>query len=808
MTNPLLLFALVVLLLGRANADGLFGTESRVRPSRTYDVLHYKLELQLNEQEKKVIGRTTITLTPLKSSLDSVVLHAVALDVGSVVTSVARPLRFRTTDSSLSVYLDPPRSFSDTVVLTIDYTAVPKQGLYFMQPDSTNPRRPNQMWTQGEDINNRHWFPCWDFPNDKATSEVIATVKDSWTLLSNGRLVGVKHNRAQKTKTFHWVQSKPHASYLIMLAAGEYEIVRERVGNIPIEYYLYKNRVDDGKRSLSATPQAMAYLEKVTGVPYPWDKFAQIYITDFMWGGMENTSAVTLNESYLIDKRGLLDFTSDDVVPHELAHQWFGDLVTCRDWTELWLNEGFANYFEVLFKRNRHGDDEAQLDLMQQAASVLGTERHQGRKPVVSANSFTANLYNKGAWVLYMLHTLVGDAEFHRAIKYYLDRNAFTSVSTHDFRKAVEEATGQNLDWFFEQWLYKAGHPELTVAQQWNDSTNTLLLTIRQTQEMDSLTGVFIIPMDIECTTSAGKTLQHVVLDRREQSVTIPLSERPKMVIVDKGMKVLKTLKFEKSKEEWVYQLLHAEDVADRMQAAKELKAFPDDTTVYEALKHAALTDRFWAVRREATIYLGTMQNEGVKEAMFTIARDAKSSVRNAAVVALERFPTADVSEFVQHLLAGDSSYIVQSSCLQTLEKVDTAAALRLALQYVDQESHREILRRSSLQVLRSLKRPEALPIAIRYTRPGNPSDIRSIALDILGQEGETDSQARSLVFELAGDFSTTIRKRAVRTLEMWGDEDSRQILARRKEVETDPDVLQVIESALAGSDKDASPVK
>lgn len=802
------LFGLIVFLFGQVQADALFGTENRIRPTRTYDVLHYKLELQFDEHDKKVIGQTTITCTPLKSSLDSLVLHAVALDVKSVASSTGQQFRFRNDDSTLTVYFDEPRSFSDTIVLTVAYSAVPKQGLYFMQPDSTNPRRPHQLWTQGEDINNRHWFPCWDFPNDKATSEVIATVRDSWTLLSNGRLVNVKHNKAGKTKTFHWVQSKPHASYLIMLAAGEYEIVRERAGNVPIEYYLYKDRVEDGKRSLAATPHAMRYFEQATGFPYPWEKYAQIFITDFMWGGMENTSAVTLNESYLIDRRGLVDFTGDDVVAHELAHQWFGDLVTCRDWTELWLNEGFANYFEALFKRSAKGNDEYQLDLLQQAAGVLNTERHQGRKPVVSTNSFTANLYGKGAWVLYMLHTLVGDQEFHRAIKHYLERNAFTSVSTHDFRKAVEEATGQNLDWFFEQWLYKAGHPELTVTQQWNDSSRTLLLTIRQTQEMDSLTGVFIIPMDIECTTVVGKVLQHVVLDKQEQTVTISLPAPPKMVIVDKGMKVLKTLKFEKTSEEWVYQLLHADDVAYRMQAAKESKAFPDDTTVYEALKRAALHDPFWAVRREAAIYLGTMKNEGVKEAMFLIARDPNSSVRNAAVVALERFPSADVSDFVQQMLARDSSYIVQSSCLQTLEKVDTTAALRLALQYVERESHRDILRRSSLQVLRALRSAEALPSAIRYTQPGYPNDIRSIALGILGQQGEKDSLARSLVFRLAGDFSTTIRKGVVRTLEMWDDEEAHTILARRKEVETDPDVLRAIESALHDREKETSPVK
>lgn len=793
---------LLLLLLHRAPADALFGTDPLSRPSRSYDALHYRIEIQLDDERKRVIGRTTISLIPLVSALDSVLLHAVDLDVSSVKDGSGRTLRFRNTGNELTAYLHRPRSFADTVVLVVEYTTTPARGLYFWRPDSNNPHRPSQVWTQGEDMDNRHWFPCWDFPNDRATSEVIATVRDSWTLLSNGKLVSVKHDRANRTKTFHWSQSKPHVSYLIMLAAGEYEIVTESYRNIPLQYYLYKNRVEDGKRSLAATPRAMKYFEEATGFPYPWEKFAQIYITDFMWGGMENTSAVTLNESFLIDQNGLLDFTGDDVVAHELAHQWFGDLVTCRDWSELWLNEGFANYFEALFKRADKGLDEFQLDMMQQAAGIFETERMQGRKPIVGKNSFATNLYSKGAWVLYMLHNLVGEKEFFRAVKHYLDRNAFTSVSSYDFIRAVEEATGQNLDWFFDQWLFKAGYPHLSVTQRWNDTTGTLLLGLRQEQEMDSLTGVFILPMDIECTTAHGKTLQKLWMTTRDTTLAIRLPEAPRMVIVDRGMKVLKRLTFEKSSKEWIYQLLHAEDIVDRMAAAKALKAFPGDTAVYEALRYSALNDPFWAVRREATIYLGTMNHGGVKEAMFRIAGDEKSSVRAAAVVALEKFPSQDVSRFLQDVLQSDSSYMVRASCLESLGEVDSAAALRLALQYVDRESYRGILRRAALRVLRALKRPEALTVAVRYARPGNPSDIRAIALSILGEEGENDSLARSLVFKYTEDSNSTIRRTAVRTLAQWGGGEVKEFLTRRRDAESDPDVRKAIESALEDIDR------
>lgn len=788
---------LITFLASQTNAGLLFGSDTLARPSRTYDVLHYKLELRFEEEKKRVIGTTAISFLPLKSELDSIVLHATELDVNSVSLAGAKQLRFANSRKLLTVYLDKSYSFSDTLRISVDYSALPKEGLYFLSPDSTNPKRHAQIWSQGEDMDNRFWFPCWDFPNDKATSEVIATVKDSWTLVSNGKLLDVKHDRKNKTKRFHWYQAKPHVAYLIMIAAGEYEVFTEKYKNIPLEYYVYKERAEDGRRSFSATPDVMKFFEESIGYPYPWEKFSQIFLDDFMWGGMENTSAVTYNTSYLIDQRGRLDFSSDEVVAHELAHQWFGDLVTSRDWTELWLNEGFANFCEAQYKKYAKGFDEFQLSLKGQADGIIGAELSQGRRPIVSNDSYTTNLYSKGAWVLTMLQSILGEKEFQRAIQLYLNRNAFTSVSTHDLQKAVEDATGQNVDWFFNQWVYKAGHPHLNVASSWDEEENQLLLTIQQTQTIDSLTGVFLLPLDIECTTSSGKTAKEVWLTKQEEKVLVPLSEKPLMVIVDKGMKLLKTLKFDKSKDELVYQLLHAEDMVDRMTAAKLLKEYPEDASVFYALKQAALSDSFWAVRREATIYLGTMKHPDVKPAMFEIYKDKRSAIRNAAVVALEQFATKDVADFLKNALANDSSYVVQSSCMQSLAKVDSVNAFAVARDYVDRDSHRDILRRSALQVFRSVRSREAIPLALKYAQLGYPSDIRTIALGILREVGEKDVSSRLLVIQLTNDSNAAIRKGALRTLSKWGGDDSMAALEKRRAIESDEDVKHAIQSAI-----------
>ncbi|MBI5474695.1 MAG: HEAT repeat domain-containing protein [Ignavibacteriae bacterium] len=780
----------------------LFGSDTLSRPSRTYDVQHYRIELRLDAEKKHVSGSTTVTLVPLRSKLDSIILHAVNMDVSALKLRDGKSLRYLNDRSQLTIFFDRTYTVSDTLRVRIDYTCSPTAGMHFLSPDSTDPKRHAQIWTQGEDMDNRNWFPCWDYPNDKATSEVIATVKDSWTLVSNGKLMSVAHDRKNRTKTFHWSEGKPHVSYLVMLVAGEYKVFTEKHRNIPLEYYVYNESADDGRRSLSATPAVMQFLENATGYHYPWEKFAQVFIDDFMWGGMENTSAVTLNTSYIIDRNAALDFAADDVVAHELAHQWFGDLVTARDWTELWLNEGFANYYEALYKGSAKGKDDQQYDLMSQMAAVIATERNQGRKPLVSEGSYTTNLYSKGAMVLYMLNNILGDDDFQRWINLYLKRHAFTSVSTHDLQRSIEDATGENLDWFFEQWVRKAGHPQFDVFTQWDNASRTLSVTVRQTQTLDSLTGLFAVPVEIECTTTQGKTTKTVWLSKQEEVITMQLPEKPLMVLFDKGMKLLKSVKFEKPKEDLLFQLANAEDIANRFAAVRALREFTNDSLVYAALRQSALADPFWAVRREATIYLGTMKQNGVKDAMFRIYTDKVASVRNAAIVALEQFKSDDVTKFLKTALDTDSSYVIQSSCLQALAVIDTNAALAAAQRFVARESYRDILRRSALQVLRSVRSAESLPYALKYAELGNPVGIRVMALDVLGEVGEKDFNARKSLIKYARDAETTIRKRAIRTLGLWGGDDARAALEHCRATESNVEVKEEIDSALRGTSR------
>ena len=764
--------------------------------ARAYDVLHYKVDIRLDEAKKSVSGTTSITLTSLGTSLDSIILDAERLTIQSVSLS-GNWLDFSNDSHELTLHLPRPMSPSDTLTIAIAYSCTPTKGLYFIQPDSTDPTRRHQIWTQGEDTDNRYWFPCYDFPDDKATSEIIATVPEEYTLVSNGRMEKATHNSRDRTRTFHWRQSLPHSSYLIMFAAGKYEILRELYGNIPLEYYVYKEYAPDAHRSFAKTPVVMKFLEERIGISYPWEKYAQIFVNQFPIGGMENTTAVTLNEIYMFDERAAIDFTADDVVAHELAHQWWGDLVTCRDWTHLWLNEGFASYFGLLFKEQDRGRDEYRYEMMQQTKSILRTEEYQGRKPIISNDSYTTNVYMKGSWVLSMLRNSLGESDFWKALDLYIRQYSFGNADTHDLQTAVRDATGQNFDWFFDQWLYKAGHPELTVKTRWDNSRNLLTITIAQSQQQDSLTGVFRFPLDIECTTSHGTLSRTVWISNQTEMVEFPLTEKPLMVIVDKGMKLLKAMTVEKSTEEYLYLLSHAEDLSDRIVAARELRRYEEDEDVCNALVQSALHDSFWGVRMEAAVSVGVMKSDGVKEALFEIYRDKKSRVRQAAIIGLEQFVSNEVATFILKAAETDSSYLVLASCITAMERVDSTGAFDFARRYVDLKSYRDIVRLAALGVFRNLRDPRAVPYAVTYASLGHPVDIRTMSVGILGEVGADDPVARTLVERLVQNKEPALRVSAIRALSKWGDEAARAAIEARKSKEDDEDVKKAIEQAL-----------
>ncbi len=459
------------------------GDQPHYARDRAVDVRHITLEIAIDPKAKRIEGTARHTFAPINDGLTQLEFDAVEMEIGAVRLE-GSDLPFSYDGARLRIDLGGPRNAGEELTVAIAYSAEPRRGLYFVGPDEGYPDKPLQVWSQGQDEDSRHWFPCFDFPNQLATSEVLVTVPDPLTAVSNGELVSVEERDG--LRTYHWRQSTPHVAYLLSVAAGDFAEIIDQVDGVPVQYYLPKGREEDGRRALGRTPEMVRFFSERIGIPYPYAKYAQVVVNDFIFGGMENVSATTLTDSILQDERAHPDYVDagDGLVAHELAHQWFGDLLTCRDWAHGWLNEGFATYFDALFTEHHYGVDEFRYQMRRNAEIYLRDDAQRYRRPIVShtynepIDLFDRQFYEKGGWVLHMLRFELGDDLFWKAIRHYTAKHRGANVTTPDLQRAIEEATGRNLDAFFEQWVYGAGHPALTVSHEWDDSTKQAKLTV------------------------------------------------------------------------------------------------------------------------------------------------------------------------------------------------------------------------------------------------------------------------------------------------------------------------------------------
>src|SRR5712692_3595550 len=451
------------------------GSKTHYARSRDFHTEHIKLELSFDFAKRRLFGEVTVTLSALIDGLRKVELDGVELLVKRVMME-GRELEFEYSGRTLGIEVGRELSAGEKVTVTVKYEASPRKGLYFIQPDEAYPSKPVQIWTQGEDEDSRYWYPCYDYPNDRSTSEVVVTVPGRFTTISNGKLLEVREN-ADGTRTFHWREEIPHPSYLNSWVVGEYVKVEDVYDGVPVEYYVRPGREAEARRSFGKTPAMMRFFSEKLGVKYPYEKYAQTAVADFTFGGMENISATTQTDLTLHDERAHLDFSSDGLVAHELAHQWFGDLFTCRDWSHGWLNEGFATYFDKLFMEEDKGHDEFLYEMILVAGRYREEDAERYRRPIVEkvyetpSELFDRHLYEKGACVLHMLRFVLGEKLFWKSLAHYAQISRQQNVETDDLRRAIEEATGRNLEGFFSQWLYKAGHPEFKVRYQWKEET-------------------------------------------------------------------------------------------------------------------------------------------------------------------------------------------------------------------------------------------------------------------------------------------------------------------------------------------------
>lgn len=752
----LALVALLLCLIPSAAAQNPFAPPEAVRhetPSREYDLLHLKLDLRPDLQQRTLAGTASLTLRPFRRDLKTLHFDAAEMKVLGVRLK-GRDLAFRQEKDTLEVDLGQGASAEEPITLEVRYEATPSQGMTFVAPGKGEPDRPLQAWTQGEPETNRYWFPCYDHPNDRLTSEVIVTVPARFTTISNGRLVGVE-SLGNGDRRWHWKQEEPHSTYLISLVVGEFDEVRDEWDGIPILYYVPKGEAAKARATFSHTPDMVRfYSEKL--VRYPWAKYAQTTVRDF-GGGMENTSATTLGDWGLHEERDEPDVSQDSLIAHELAHQWFGDLVTTKDWPNVWLNEGFATYFEALYRQHAQGEDEFQFDLMGMRDGYLGNAAHYKRAIVTYDykepwSLFDGHSYPKGGWVLHMLRSELGDEDFWKAMRHYLRAYAGRNVDTWDLIHAIAEATGREMEPFFQQWVFSPGHPEFAVKWDWDEEKRQVHVSVRQVQKLEGGVPVFRVPLTLSFRVSGRDHDFPVRIDRAEQDLYFPLEGRPQMVLFDKGFQVLCTVDFTKEEAEWEYQLAHAGSIRDRIEAAKALaKGSPSEAAV-KALVGALGADPFWGARQAAADALaGTRQDAAFRGLLSRLDLERDSRVRVGIVRGLGGAEglKEEAIRALRRALEADPSSAVRAAAARTLGKLGGRAERSALLAALRQESHADTVRAAVLDALAEARDDGALSEVLRWSRDDRPRFAREAALRALGKLGLGTARARRRLLDL-----------------------------------------------------------
>jgi aminopeptidase N len=797
-----------------------------VSPSRPYTTTHTAVDLDVDLVKQTIGGHVVHTIKSLRDGLTDVSFNCVELKLDSILVDGKRvPFDYpvtsglstswlagttqATADDHVVVHLAAPLARNATAQIAIHYHGAPKIGLYWIQPEKGLPDKRYEVWSQGEGEDNRHWIPCNDYPNDKATFEGRFRVAKGYTAISNGALIE-KKDVGDKTE-FYYKLDQPQVSYLIMLAVAKYRIYETKWRDIPV-WYVVPPDADDATilRGFGLTPDMMEYFSKETGIDYPYAKYAQIAVQDFIYGGMENTTAPVMNMRTLYDDRTELTRNETNLVAHELAHMWWGDMCTCREWSHMWLNEGFATYYCYLYKAHHEGDDAFRYQMRGAHNDVLAADNTDPR-PIVTdfynrkdARN-NANVYVKGASFLHMLRFMLGDALYHETILHYGTKYRFDVVETQDLERAVKDVTGENLDWFFEQWVFLAGHPDFKVTKSWDRDTGVLHVSVEQTQKTGGIVPVFRVPVDIDVTWDGGAHTYRVTIEQVRQDFYFPVPKEPTMVLFDKDDWILKTLDFPKKASESIYELQHAPYMS-RVRAAEALASKGDSPEVVPALKTALMADGHYGLRRECALALGKIGNDDALASLNGGLSVSDALVRLACAEAMGNFYRNEAAAATLDKLANsDRAYGVRAEALTSLGKIKSSNAAKVCTTALSQESDRYIVRNAAINALVELKETAAMDRIKKYAMPGNPRECRHVAIAgyaKLAKELEKDTDRRKASDVMAGmvnDWHLRTREAAIEALATIADPSALPTLQR---VASNDPVAEVRDRAQKAADR------
>ena len=765
-----------------------------------FDARHVRLELSFDEARRSIQGRATETVRLLRDGVTSLDLDADEMRILAVTGPDGRPISFEARPPHLRVFLDPPHHAGDDVTFAVDYAAVPRRGVYFGGPDAQRPRLPRQVWSHSWPEDARYWFPCHDDLADKITSEIILTTPARYQAVANGDLVETHETSGRKV--WHWKMDRPHSTYLMSFVTGEYDEVRDEAtpGHIPLSYFVYRGRSADARSTFGRTPEMLRFFAEVSGSPYPFTRFSQAIASDFLFGGMENVTAVTLGDEALLEPRARIDTFSDGVISHELAHQWWGDAVSPRQWADVWLSEGFATFFSRLWQEHDLGPDAASYQRLLDTDDVLALDPQVRDRPMVFGDVedpgvlLNANVYQKGGLVLGMLRRVMGDEAFWRGLRDHLARFAFGSADTADFRRSMEAAAGRDLGWFFDEWLMRPGLPHLTTTHRWDEPSLRLLIRLQQKPE-EAGAIAFILPLDLKVVTAAGVRTEVILLERAEQEFAFPCPERPVAVTVDPDAWVPKTLVAEATAEELGVRLHRGVSAAERAVAARELaRVHPPGAGVL--LTQALATDVFWGIRSEAADALGLLGADSAG-ALRAGLRDSDPRVRAAVAKALGRLPPALAEALLTDTVTKDASELTVAAALRSLGTLRYAGAFETLARALARDSHAERVRIAALDGLGSLRNARGVPLALEQAAPGRASALRVAAVHTLRDLGRNQKVVSGRLASLLEDRDPKVREAAAEALGVLGDARTRGRLREALGVEGIPAVRRAMDQAV-----------
>ena len=816
----------LLLLISSFTSSQPFGQAPDERTSN-YDVQHIKIEVKLDLVKKMVEGKVTTSILSTEDKLTSFKVDAMGMNIKSVKgwalaqtdnTELAEQfedIKYEYDKKEITIHPIGSIAKGFPYKYQVEYSVTdPEKGLYFIQPTPEFPNKRYEVWSQGEGEDNRYWFPCYDYPNDKATTEVIVTVDRKYETLSNGELVD-KNENPDGSVTWHWSMKKPHSSYLVMLAVGNYDIIEGQYLDIPSYSYVPAGEKDKALKSFDFTPDVIKFFSEFTGYKYAWGRFSQIVVQDFIYGGMENTSAVVLTDGSIYDDRTPPDYTSTGLVAHELAHQWWGDVVTCKNWNEIWLNESFATYFDALYTEYKYGSDEFDYQIMRNGdGAVLADSTN--RKSIYTRDGLTVNTYSKGSVVLNMLRNQLGVEKFRKALNLYITKNEFQNVTTQNLIDGVNSAMANpdfdqmppDYYWFFKEWIYKAGQPEFKAGYVYDEDTKELALTVQQVQKMDS-TSVFRTNVPVEITTAGATQVVNLNTSDEPKTFKFKLASKPLCVIFNKGNAVLSKVHFAKPKKDWLFQLKNSPAAVDRITAIRGLKDFLNDEEVLNKIYNAMANDKFWGVRNEAASILRFSKLKNAEPYLIKDYSSEKDSrIRRTILGSLGAMKincpscinSQQVSDWIVLQLNRELSYYAVSDGVNSLTKILSGDKLYDAVApFINMNSQADVIRRYVLDAMEKSGDKRALEVFLQYAETGSSSRVRNNALGGLVNfiKEPRDPRVMQLINRKLSDHNRGTQNTSLSLIEKAKDPSSKPFLQAAYDKTTDDEFKKRIKNVM-----------